>query len=764
MLERIEEIKGIGLFHNINGKPYKFQKATIIYADNGRGKSTLASIFRSLSEGDAKPILDRKTIDGMHPPSVTLQFEHGQKVTLTGNTWSAARPEFIVFDADFVDRNVHSGGVVNTGHRKNLLEFALGENAVRARSNEAKASERASEAAIEVKRITDSLSSHHQGISLSDFEDLPKVIDPDTEMENLEKRLVTARNSDSLLKRAVPEEITIPQMDQQPCFNVLGTTIDNIQDDAETTVRAHVQSLGGKGVEAWLSQGQDFDDGKRCPYCAQSTEGVDLIKAYRTHFNQAYIDLKDKVLLLDKQTTAACSDSLVTQFSQKLETTNSSIGAWGDQVEVNKASFDETTALKKLDEIRQLLSGLVKSKQTNLTVAFGSEEDQKKVSGLWAEIVAMMEATNIQIADARAKIEKFRKELSAEDIESIMEKQQNIFLSKTRYSDAVVKLFKELKTAKAKSTSADEAKKQARTTLNTLMEETLRDYEQSINTLLSKFGATFKIEKMDTNFRGGAPRSEYGLALRGKSVPLEGDSLSFSTALSEGDKRTLAFAFFVAHTNADPNLNSRVVVIDDPMCSFDLNRKQQTRNVLKEISNKAEQIIILAHDIYFVRDLKKDLSPPNDANNSVSTLCLSHAGNGYTKIDDLDVNKECQSSYYRHHQLLMNYVLNGKGDSREVAKAIRLLLEGYLHRRFPSQIPEGFMFGNAIEFIDNEAPADSPVRHAKCLVAELREINSYAREFHHDTNQRNADTVQIIPTELTNYCQRALDVVHKGVV
>lgn len=55
MLERIEEIKGVGLFHDANGKPHKFQKATVLYADNGRGKSTLASILRSLSEETVSP-------------------------------------------------------------------------------------------------------------------------------------------------------------------------------------------------------------------------------------------------------------------------------------------------------------------------------------------------------------------------------------------------------------------------------------------------------------------------------------------------------------------------------------------------------------------------------------------------------------------------------------------------------------------------------------------------------------------------------------
>lgn len=134
MLERIEEIQGIGLLHAANGKPHKLLKTTLIYADNGRGKSTLATVLQSLSTGNAPLILNRKTIDGTLPPQAVLQFANGHKVTFSGNAWSEQRPELLVFDSDFIERNVHSGSVINTEHRKNLLEFALGEPAIAARA------------------------------------------------------------------------------------------------------------------------------------------------------------------------------------------------------------------------------------------------------------------------------------------------------------------------------------------------------------------------------------------------------------------------------------------------------------------------------------------------------------------------------------------------------------------------------------------------------------------------------------------------------
>jgi wobble nucleotide-excising tRNase len=98
MLERIELVQGIGLLHDANGKPYKCHKATLVYADNGRGKSTLASVLRAASTG-ATRMNACKTVDGTLGPKATLQFASGHRVFFENNAWSEARPELLVFDA-----------------------------------------------------------------------------------------------------------------------------------------------------------------------------------------------------------------------------------------------------------------------------------------------------------------------------------------------------------------------------------------------------------------------------------------------------------------------------------------------------------------------------------------------------------------------------------------------------------------------------------------------------------------------------------------
>ena len=89
------------------------------------------------------------------------------------------------------------------------------------------------------------------------------------------------------------------------------------------------------------------------------------------------------------------------------------------------------------------------------------------------------------------------------------------------------------------------------------------------------------------------------------------------------------------------------------------------------------------------------------------------------------------------------------------------MLEGYLHRRFPSLIPKSLMFGQVVGCI-RDAPTASPLRHAQNLIAELSDINEYAGQFHHDTNP-GADSTVLVASELKTYVGRSLHLVHGGV-
>jgi len=760
MLERIAEIKGVGLLHDANGKQHTCQKATLIYADNGRGKTTLASIFRSASTGDAKLITDRKTVDGTVLPKVVLHFGSGHKVSFDNDSWSEQRPELLVFDADFIERNVHSGGTVNTGHRKNLLEFALGESAVVARTEVEKATGESKTAADKVQNTVTQLSGHHLGITLAQFEKLQQMDDVDTKIVDLQSRIIAASNVASILSKALPVAVVEPALDVNGLFVDFAISLKYAHAEAEKIVLQHIAGLGNKSAESWLSQGRQFDNNKTCPYCGQGTSDNDLIGAYQTHFNAAYNDLKAKVTACLATVTSGTASSVVESFAQAAKTAAAQATAWAVYVQSEPITFDADAASTALEELQVLLLNLARKKQTSPAEPVGSAEDKDKAAALWMKVLAPMQAANLAIKAATDSITAYKGKLTSDNVQLLQQQMQLLQTTKRRYETTVVALIGQLGIARAVAVAAEKTKKNARENLDTLMKVTLEKYENVINLLLQKFGASFTIKGMGANFRGAAPRSEYGLLLRGKDVSVEGGPPSFATALSEGDKRTLAFAFFIASTLTDSKLAIRTVVIDDPMCSLDMNRKQHTRTVLRKIHSKAEQLIVLAHDVYFIRDLRDALHKEDKAA-QIATFQLTLAADNYTGFASLDVDKECESAYFQHHRLLNDFAAGKGGDLRSVAKAIRPMLEGYLHRRFPGLVPKELLFGQVVVLI-RDALVSSPLRHAQDLVGDLNEINEYAGQFHHDTNPSGADTVIVVATELKTFVDHALSVVHKG--
>lgn len=759
MLDRFELIQGVGLLHDANGKAHACKKATLVYADNGRGKSTLATVLRSVATGDPSFIAHRTTVDGTLPPKVVLQFAHGHKVNFSANAWSESRPEVLVFDADFVERNVHSGGAVSTGHRKNLLEFALGEAAVAARKAVEQATAEAKAATDKVQNLVGQLSGHHAGLALPQFEALPKVVEVEAEVAALQKRVSAANNAAAITARPVPTPAPEPGFDFDGLFATLGSSLKHVHADAERVVKEHVAKLGGGVAESWLSQGLQLGDADSCPYCGQSTAHLDLIRAYQTHFNEAYAALKAKVAGLRQVSETGLRTAVVDGFSQAVAATKAQATAWSDHVLTQPISFDADAAVSAIAKLRAFVLELVSRKEAAPTDPFGDEADKSKALALWADMIAAMKAANSAINSAANAIGTYKGKLASESTPLLTQQIQRLEASKRRHGEVVVDLLGKLADARTGASVAEAKKKSERDKLDGLMTTTLSQYEKSINALLKNFGASFSIKGMGANFRGAAPRTEYGLLLRGKDIALEGGQPSFSTALSEGDKRTLAFAFFVASALADAKLPTRVVVIDDPMCSLDLNRRHHTRSVLKRLHSKADQLIVLAHDPYFLRDLRDALLRENSGA-PIAMFQLNLAANDYTGFSALDVDKECESAYFQHHRLLNEFVAGSNPDSKAVAKAIRPMLEGYLHRRFPSLISKSRMFGEIVVGI-RDAPPGNPLSHAKNLVTELNDINEYAGQFHHDTNAA-ADTVAVVAAELKTYVDRSLHLVHGG--
>ncbi len=753
MLEKILQVKGVGLFHDVNGGRHKLQKASIIYADNGQGKSTLVSVFRSCSTNNPELLLKRRTIDGSYDPEVELLFSDGEHAKFENGCWDMKRPEILVFDADFVEQNVYAGGEVTAGQRKKLLEFALGEHAVEAQQKYDNADQDATTAADVVAKTKSQLSDIHKGLTLENFENIAQAPNADDQIATLNKNINEAQNIDSIQSKPLPLQLVAPTLNIESFFDILGKSLDDIDAAAEQQVKDHLDTHNKPQLEKWISDGHAYGEEKNCLFCNQPLERVQLIQAYRSYFNQKYKQLKSDVDQLAGLIAKICSNEIIYKLEAQLDAAIACINGW--QKDIATPTFDKNAARNALANIQSLLEKLKQSKEAKLLDGVGSEDDKKQIVKEWQTILDIVDACNKSISNATEVIIDYKDNLVKLNIENLRQQIRNLEMAKTRYRPEVLKLLAQIKTELVQEKDAKKNKKEKKDELNKIVKATLDCYKDSINDLLENFGAQFRIPNIDFHYHGGL-RSDYTLQMRGEKIDLIGGTPDFKTSLSEGDKRTLAFAFFIASVESDSDLDNKIIVIDDPMCSLDINRRDETCKVLKRVHDKCKQMIVLAHDMHFLHKFFDMLY--DDPESNIKCLRLKTITNHYSDFEIINIEQECEDEYFRCHRVLHEYT-EGKAtlSSREVAKLIRPMLEGYLHSRFPNLISDKSSFGNMIDQINNSQDL-SPLFNARKIVDELHDINCYAKPFHHSKQ------TQIIESVLLRFVERALAVVYAGEV
>src|SRR3990172_5375473 len=130
MLKKFISIKHVGRFLNYSASgAVELKRYNLIFAENGRGKTTLCAILRSLQNGDPADIVGRTTLGGTDPPEIRLRSDVGNAIFSLGS-WNATLPTLSIFDSTFVSENVYAGDAVNLDHRRSLYRVIIGKEGV----------------------------------------------------------------------------------------------------------------------------------------------------------------------------------------------------------------------------------------------------------------------------------------------------------------------------------------------------------------------------------------------------------------------------------------------------------------------------------------------------------------------------------------------------------------------------------------------------------------------------------------------------------
>ncbi len=758
MIETVYEVNNVGLLRRaVPGESIALGTSTLVYAENARGKSTLAAILRAFASQDAQAILDRKNWQSDEDPLIKFGVGGGQAVFADGS-WHGSPERIAVFDMRFVEDNVHSGWSLRADHRQRLYRFVLGEEAGALDRSYREADDAEKEANTAVRAAQDALKGYQGSMTPSQYARMTADRNIDTKLKEAERRKQQATDQQAILRRPPPGKTGWTVPDLSSFWTVLERSYESVGDDAEERVRTHIKSLPGEHGEAWVEAGMGHTIYDECPFCAQPLSGSTLVPLYRQYFDEEYRKLRDQAAALSALVTSTFPQGLEGSLEGAIERNTERAEAWRDAIDIALPEMNLVQVQSAISAIRDRLTTLAAWKKSAPLEAIDVREPREYVEDQLALAFQATETYERGVLKAVEQIDIYKQQLEKTTPEQVEEELVCLRRTKERFSRSVEKLVDTYNDTIAVQRATNQVKAEALKKLNDHATQVFANYHEQINCILTRFGAGYTLGTCTDHHKGGIKRVEFVLDFKGVPVGFVGEELitpgkNFGEALSEGDKRTLALAFFLARILRDPHLRDTVVVLDDPICSLGRYRRRATIWLLAELQTRCRQLIVLCHDEHFLRELMLAMREKNFGGVKPTCLGLDVAADGGSVLDACDLDRLCASPYNRDYRLVRDYVENnGCGDHCAVHLALRPVAEGYLKRRWVGRFDNCDGLGAMLGVI-RSSDTDGEFAILKHSLELLSRLNEFAREAHHgpdDSSSWRSITAQEVCAQATS--------------
>lgn len=755
-IKKINTIKNVSRFANYTARgDVELNKCTLIFASNGRGKTSFCSILRSLQTGDSSHIVGRTTLGAIESPEVSLGVDAGT-VTFADNVWSETMPDLAIFDSIFVSDNVYSGDGIEHEHKRKLYQVIVGEKGVElARAYETlDASIRDKNEEIRKARtnLQSGLPAH---IALDDFIAMTPNEKIDEEISAKEKDLRAVKESTAIQRREPLSTLTLPVLPDN-FESLLSKTIEGVAQNVGDKMTAHIATHNMRyHGEQWLSEGLEYLTNE-CPFCGQDIAGSALGDALKGFFSEAYTNLKDDLSDLRSTIENGMSDRIIGQIETVHANNATAVEFWNAYCRISPPTLGEVDASEALRTLRAIVLSLVATKERGVLEVVKLNDEFLTARESANKVAMVIDQYNAVVAEANKIIAGKKADTGRADESTIVRDLETLRAQKRR-ADETVKSECDLYTRLAKEKEVLEKEKNAaKTALDEYAEQVIKPYENSINQYLDHFGAGFRIGHTAHDYRGaGVPRSSFRIVIN--SVPVElGDATtpndvpSFKNTLSSGDRSTLAFAFFLAQFERDPQKDRKIVVFDDPFTSQDSFRRTETVNKILKCGGVCAQVIVLSHDDSFLFQIWNKVRAADRR-----SLCFVRTSEDNTIIQPYDLERSNEPVYVADKQAMQFFYTNAEGNPREIGRKLRPTLESYLRRIAPGQFAHNDNLGAMLRKIRD----GGDTHPLASLYSELNDINEYSTGYHHGEDP-NAGTVQRIDdTELRTFVVRTLRLV-----
>ena len=760
-LRELKYVQNIGRFERGQSvADATFGPCTLVFGENGWGKSTLADLLRSLTTNNPDIVIGRKTLAGGPAQQAVIRFGD-QRAVFKDGAWTGIRPRIAVYDSVFVNENVFSGDVVTNEHMKNQYGMVVGEEGVRRvrriveldqENRENNNQSRGVEAELDgiVRAVGP------EGMTRKDFLALEAIADVDAKIEAKKKEVQRVGRAKELKGAGVPRVLPVPT-ESEEFRKSFQSTIEGIAEAAARAVRAHIakheeKSRGGAMThESWLESGMTFVDEDECVFCGQPLDDRTLVDSYAEFFSDAYkalaADVKAK-----RDTFGRYEKGEYRSRAEEIVGQNETLCAyWKEAGQIEAPELEGVeAAIEGMEAAARLLDAVFVEKQGNLTEAATGGDVEAAITS-WDEGRKEIVRLNGVIEAHVAKIKALKESVDETELPLLEKELKTLQAAKRRHEGETGAVILKLEGHEATKKRIAKEKAEEKKELNEHGREITETLGKTINSYLGRLNAGFKIDYREPNYQGKEPAARYQILINDVPVSPRSTSenlaeASFRNTLSAGDKSTLALALFLAKLNADPALGETIVVLDDPFTSLDNFRRQFTAIEIRKLCGRAAQTVVLSHEKNFLRLLWDKIDQ-----STIKCVAIQTGAPGMTTIAPYDIESETRSRHLTERMKIEEFVEGEPHQAGYIRTRLRTVCEDFYRRGDPGLFHEAASLEEIIRLLE-DAPEDHPY---KGVIEDLHDINEYSRREHHAEVEDNPSG-ESSDEELKGFCRRVL--------
>lgn len=626
MITSIKEMHNLGRYENFIGNQ-EIGKQQIIFGFNGSGKSTLSDMFYSLANKKSISV-DRRTLDKISGEKageikVVLGTDSEDVAYSESDNWSREL-EIYTFNEQYIRDYVF----VNREYKQDIALVTMGAEGVKLANEKANYIQQINE---HMQKINNFLSANKEicselGLGKNKVkEDNRKRLDAiknlklfplsskDQIQEELKKTVETSRELQQLLT-CIEKIESINIRDTYVFIADLRKMLEVLPVVKNTEINDHMKKCLKKDNVKWLVSGfYNQKNTQICPYCGQTIEAKEAKRFLKElqKFIASKMQIKAKKIIEDAKQEIQLFDEEkiglgITEYQNVLNI-------------IEREKILPITTRKKFNvdfaqndsimvNLRQIVDKLWSKIENPYQVIYLDTEDINCISVLnkISKRIGSLEK-ELQIRYNKS-VEKIKQEKQIKLREALFEasygQNRDEFIGISKSAEYVLKLNeKVIETSERLDDCFDRIKL------------------KKINELLRELNIKFTLD---------VEGRQYYIKLK-DYVPQKYDKEQ-SKICSEGEKRILAFAYFLSEI--EEKQSSKIIVIDDPITSLDLSRKSVIAYRIGEMfGNNNDQVIVMTHDIAFVEQI---LEFSGTIKNDVSMLELKNRENVFYPLEIKD--------------------------------------------------------------------------------------------------------------------------------